>query len=109
MALGPGNEMRPKDTQVDWKCPVAEPLSHLTLLITKMQIQITNLNSSAIETLVLSDKGGAVVEFTSSPRLYTYALAKDTDVEALADELANAESVGVKFNALLRDGVFTAV
>lgn len=73
-----------------------------------MQIELTNLNSSAIETIVLSDKG-AIVEFTSSPRLYTYALAVDTDVEDLAKDLTNAPSVGQAFNALVRDGVLTAV
>lgn len=73
-----------------------------------MQIQLTNLNSSAIETIVLSDKG-AVVEFTSSPRLYTYALVEGADVQGLADELTNAPSVGAKFNTLVREGVLTAI
>lgn len=74
----------------------------------KVQIELTNLNSTAIETIVLSDKG-AVVEFTSGPRLYTYALAKGADVQGIADELTNAPSVGSKFNTLVRDGVLTAV
>lgn len=79
--------------------PIANP---------NVQIELTNLNSSAIETIVLNDNG-AVVEFTSGPRLYTYALAKGTDVQELADELTGATSVGSKFNTLVREGVLTAV
>ena len=93
--------MRPKDTQ------------NVQLLIPKVQITLTNLSSTALDTITFS-RDNAEVVFTSGPRTYTYDLnlgdgCAFASVQDVADEIVNAPSSGAAFNKLVRDGVLTVV
>ena len=93
--------MRPKDTQ------------NVQLLIPKVQITLTNLSSTALDTITFN-RDNAEVVFTSGPRTYAYDLnlgdgCAFASAQDVADEIANAPSSGAAFNKLVRDGVLTVV
>lgn len=68
-----------------------------------MQVTLSDLNSSAIETLTVSDKE-VLVQFTSGPRQYTYSIANFENAQGIADELSNSTSAGRTFNSMVKDG-----
>lgn len=83
------------------------------IAITKVQITLQNLSSTALDTITFS-RDNAEVVFTSGPRAYTYDLnlgdgCAFASAQDVADEIANAPSSGAAFNKLVRDGVLTAV
>ena len=78
-----------------------------------MQITLTNLSSTALDTITFS-RDTAEVVFTSGPQAYTYELNLDRgrafeSVQDVADEIAYSFSSGAKFNQLVREGVLVPV